>query len=126
MQPPVPAVTANCLLESEYAAGGVDTLADLDLQPPQHTTRFDPPPVKLEIRGVTPHLQSLLWSKHTVHKNTIAAKIRECGASELALSLENCHSTYTIQVCSACNVVMKFPNRCDRLWCPECQPRLQR
>src|SRR6266487_4628033 len=110
----VPTLSTNCLLESQYAAGGVDPHASLSLEPSATVTRFDPPPVKLEIRGVTPQLQSLLWSKHTIHKNTIAAKLRESGACELAQSLEDCHSTYTIQVCSKCNVVMKFPNRCDR------------
>jgi hypothetical protein len=122
----VPEQSHSCLLEAKYAAGGLTPEADINLSPPSDLQRFDPPAVKLEIRGVTPHLQSLLWSKHTIHKNTIAAKLRASGASELALSLENCHSTYTIQVCGRCNTVMKFPNRCDRLWCPECQPRLQR
>lgn len=82
-------------------------------------------PVKLERRGVTRQLhQQLLWSKQTIHKNSIAAKLRQVGRDEEASTLENCHTHYTIAVCTACGQVNKFPNRCDNFFCPECQPRL--
>jgi hypothetical protein len=87
--------------------------------------RFDSPAVQLEKRGTTQQIhQHLLWAKCTIHKNTVAAKLREAGRNEDALKLENCHTRYTIAVCSGCNRVNKFPNRCDLFFCPECQPRL--
>ena len=91
---------------------------------PEHPPRFDAP-VKLEKRGTTSQLhQSLLWSKCTIHKNTIAAKLRSIARISDALTLEDCHTQYTFAVCNGCNHVQKFPNRCDNFFCPECQPRL--
>ncbi len=108
--------------------GGVDESAPT---PP----RFDAP-VQLETRGITQHpteadrdqfpewQQALIWSKQTIHKNTIAAKLREAGRPEIATKLEKCHTEYTVAQCSKCHTVKKFPNRCDNFYCPECQPRL--
>lgn len=122
----VPASSPTCSLESPYPVGDAHSVADLDLEPSSAQPRFDPPQVKLEIRGVTSQAQHLLWSKYTVWKNTIAAKLREGGKTELAKTLEDCHTHYTFAVCRDCSTVQKFPNRCDRLICPECAPRLQR
>lgn len=82
--------------------------------------------LKLETRGTTKQIhQGLLWAACTVHKNTVAAKLREAARTSEALTLENCHTRYTVAVCTGCNSVQKFPNRCDLFYCPECQPRLQ-
>lgn len=115
-----------CSLESPYPVGDSHSTIDLDPACPANSTRFDPPQVKLENRGITPHLQTLLWSRYTVWKNSIAVKLREAGNIERASKLESCHTQYTFAICRACNLVQKFPNRCDQLFCPECQPRLQR
>lgn len=97
---------------------------ELDESPPQ-IPRLDALPVKLESRGTTQQLhQSLLWSKCTIHKNTIAAKLRQFGRLEEAGNLEKCHTIYTVAQCTGCGHVQKFPNRCDLFYCPECQPRL--
>jgi hypothetical protein len=81
--------------------------------------------VKLEIRGVTSQpSQFVLWSKQTIYKNSVAAKLRSIGLKDEAHKLENCHTQYTFAVCNGCNHVSKFPNRCDLFYCPECQPRL--
>lgn len=91
---------------------------------PEQPPRFDDS-LKLEKRGTTSQLhQSLLWAKCTIHKNTVAAKLRESARISDALTLEKCHTVYTIAVCNGCNKVQKFPNRCDNFFCPECQPRL--
>jgi hypothetical protein len=94
--------------------------------------------IKLETRGITqgtsepPPKQHLtpksaeFWKSQTVHKNSIAAKLREIGQTQLADALEECHSFYTVAQCTSCGSVQKFPNRCDRLYCPECQPHLSR
>lgn len=86
--------------------------------------RFDAVPVKLENRGTTQQLQQhLLWSKATIHKNSTAAKLRAWGRTLEASNLERCHTIFTVAVCSGCNKVSKFPNRCDLFYCAECQPR---
>jgi len=86
--------------------------------------RFDLP-VQLENRGTTEQFhQGLLWAKATIHKNTTAAKLRSVARISDALTLENCHTHYTIAVCNGCQNVQKFPNRCDNFFCAECQPRL--
>lgn len=91
---------------------------------PEKPSRFDES-VKLEKRGTTSQIhQGLLWAKCTIHKNTVAAKLRAVARTSDALTLENCHTEYTIAVCNGCNSVQKFPNRCDLFFCPECQPRL--
>lgn len=101
--------------------------------------RFDEPaPVQLETRGATRQTpeppepsnsaarQGEFWHKQTAHKFATAAKLREAGRPDLAAKLEDCHSRFTVSLCSACGRVDKFPNRCDLFYCPECQPRLAR
>lgn len=101
--------------------------------------RFDEPsPLQLEPRGVTPQTedrrkasipegsQPEFWAVQTSHKFSIAAKLREAGRVELAEMLEDCHAHFTFTQCVGCGRVGKFPNRCDHLFCPECQPRLAR
>jgi hypothetical protein len=70
--------------------------------------------------------QEELWRKATVHKNTVAAKLRLESYTEEADCLENCHTYYTVAQCGDCGAVRKFPNRCDRFYCPECAHHLQR
>lgn len=108
--------------------GGVD-------ESPSTPPRFDAP-VQLETRGITQQPtqadrdqfpewhQALIWSKHTIHKNTTAAKLRESGRLEEAAKLEKCHTIYTVAQCGKCGAVQKFPNRCDLFYCAECQPRI--
>ncbi len=97
--------------------------------------RFDPP-LSLEDRGITngqtapadaknlEWYQQLIWSKATMHKNSVAAKLRSIGRDEMAQTLEECHTRYTVAKCKGCGKVEKFPNRCELKFCPECQPRL--
>lgn len=101
------------------------------------TPRFDDAaPIQLETRGTTAYRsqtptaaqqtskQAEFWAAHTAHKNSVAAKLRLAGRSDLAADLEECHSRYTIALCNDCGRTGRFPNRCDRFYCPECQPRL--
>ena len=101
--------------------------------------RFDQPgPLQLESGGVTSHAstglrttippesQGEIWAGQTIHKNSIAAKLRTAGRTDLAEKLEHCHSQYTFTVCGDCGRTGRFPNRCDCGYCPECQPRLAR
>ena len=87
-------------------------------------TPFPDQPLKLETRGISPQIsQAEFWTSGTVYKHAIAAKLREIGMDTHANTLENCHTHFTISVCTSCNKVQKFPNRCDNFFCPECQPR---
>jgi hypothetical protein len=91
----------------------------------------------LEQRGLTSHLprlsnngtvklsQAEFWKLQSCHKFTVASKLRMAGLEEDALCLENCHSYYTVATCGDCGKVRKFPNRCDRFYCPECANHLQ-
>lgn len=102
---------------------------------PETPPRFDLP-VSLEDRGITSQptdspseanrqwYQQLIWSKATMAKNSIAAKLRSILRLTEAETLENCHTVYTMAQCRGCAKVNKFPNRCDNKHCPECQPRL--
>jgi len=111
--------------EQEYDFLSCTPLVPLPLQP-----------IQLETRGVTSHVsapakppvrfdsQSEFWARQTVYKQTIAAKLREGGRPDLASTLEQCHTIYTIAECTQCRSIKKFPNRCDQFFCPECTPRL--
>jgi hypothetical protein len=87
-------------------------------------------PVQLETRGVTPQktktFQRELWARQTMHKNTVAAKLREAGREQLAWDLESCHSETTWCICKNCSTAKPFLNRCERFYCPECQPTLSK
>jgi hypothetical protein len=92
--------------------------------------------IQLDIRGLTSHpdrghaqptsrqQQTEFWKSQTAQKNSVAAKLRTAGLVEEASRLEHCHSYYTVAQCGDCGAVRKFPNRCDRFYCPECQPAL--
>jgi Replication protein len=83
--------------------------------------------LKLETRGLTEQqAQAQLWPSAIIHANTIAAKLRETGRATEARTLEDCHTQWTISICNSCNLVQKFPNRCENLFCPKCQPYLSR
>jgi hypothetical protein len=119
---------------SEVALTGVEWFPDL-----APTPRLDPVlPLKLDLRGVTPQKWDKIrkgpkpvstkhfWAMSVVHRNTVAAKLREAGLVEEAAVLENCHSHTTVAVCSDCGKTSRFENRCDLFYCPQCQIRLQR
>lgn len=106
-------------------------------EPPGELQRFDvPDSLQLETRGITsqkpdrifkaksPQSQPEFWRSATVFKNSVAAKLRQAGETERADLLERCHTEFTIAECQSCGKAKAFPNRCDRFYCPECQPRL--
>jgi hypothetical protein len=118
----------------EDGHSGVDWFPDLVTAP-----RLDPAPaLKLESRGVTsrkggeirtgdkPAASKSFWAMSVIHRNTVAAKLREGGMDEEAAILENCHTHTTVAVCNDCGKTSRFENRCDLFYCPQCQIRLQR
>lgn len=101
--------------------------AELDARPP--VPRFDAVParenVKLETRGITSQRgQTELWRVQTHFKETIVSKLLSIGRREEAHKLGNCHTQISIASCDNCGLRRKFWNRCENLYCPECQPRL--
>lgn len=86
--------------------------------------------VLLETRGITSQknkeFQRELWCRQTIHKNTVAAKLRSVGRADLSETLESCHSETTWCICKGCKTAKPFLNRCERFYCPECQPTLSR
>jgi len=113
-----------------------DSSEDYDLNSAPGRRFDEATPLQLEHRGLTqqppglrnrqnhPEQQPEFWAKATVWKNTVAAKLRAHGRIALAQDLEFCHSTFTVGHCNDCGQHRMFPNRCDRFYCPECQPRL--
>src|SRR6185436_2951465 len=92
----------------------------------QDPPRFEAVPVQVQNRGITQQKpQLVLWARQTIHKNSVAAKLRSIGWTEQAAKLEHCHTRFTVGICNDCGKQSKFPNRCDQFYCPECQPRLQ-
>ncbi len=66
------------------------------------------------------------WSTHLLWKSTVAAKLREVGQIEPADALDHCRSEASVKRCTNCKKVTIFWNRCDRMYCPACTPRLSR
>ena len=81
-------------------------------------------PLKLESRGATRHAD--LWSAALLHTESVIAKLQEFGRLDLASPLKNCHTEESCRVCTGCRRVSVFYNRCERFYCPTCQPRLAR
>lgn len=121
-------------LIEEYNREAAGRCYEID-EGPEEPPRFDPPAVKLDHRGTTEGKtappaggkaqlhQQLMWSARTIHKNTVAAKLRSIGRITECEKLEKCHTFYTVAVCNSCGTYQKFPNRCDLFYCDECQPR---
>lgn len=118
----------------ESAADGLEWFPDAAA-----TTRIEQhPPLKLEVRGITsqkPEATSPerktnrtpnFWAQSVIHRNCVAAKLREAGADKIASKLEDCHAHTTIAICTNCSKVRTFANRCDLFYCPQCASRLQK
>lgn len=82
-------------------------------------------PLQLEKRGVTPHhRQRELWRPELHHKATVATKLAAAGMVAEAIVIGGCHTRLSIATCLNCSRTKQFLNRCDRFYCPACQPRL--
>jgi hypothetical protein len=80
---------------------------------------------QLESRGTTPHRrQRELWRPELHHKSTVATKLAAAGLYDEASIIGACHTRLSIAECYSCGKTRSFLNRCDRFYCPACQPRL--
>lgn len=123
--------------ETTPPEGSVSAATDIELFPELFPS-LDAAPVSLETTGVTPQMMppegsgkielrdGELWEKATLFKLSIAAKLRTAGLAGYAAILEGCHTEQTFAQCDGCHAVKVFLNRCDRLYCPQCQPKLTR
>lgn len=130
--PPCPGASENTPPEAEP----FDHLYEVE-EPPEVPT-FDREAVQLETTGTTSQSQASagvhtargaqpeFWRKQTAHKESVAAKLREAGLYEEAEKLSDCHTRKTFAECTGCRKVSVFFNRCDRFYCPECQPSLSK
>lgn len=136
LRKPIPAEPPPDNPESRFIEEPPEALAwNPDQAPPGRLA--EPEGITVRRRGVTPqneqnprmspeaYKQSCIWRAATIHKNTVAAKLRVAGKTEEAFKLETCHTEYTIATCGDCGRVTKFPNRCDLFYCPECAAHLQ-
>lgn len=90
------------------------------------TADSEPRSLSVQTRGVTSQKEKQTTFSQSLHRSIVAMKLRTAGLHEDAEKLDNCHSTWTFQVCNGCSTVKKFANRCDNFFCPECQPGLAR
>lgn len=81
-------------------------------------------PARLESRGITS--QAELWNRAVMHTQSVISKLKSISRFDLSSSVENCHSEESVKVCNGCRRVTVFFNRCERFYCPQCQPRLAR
>lgn len=104
---------------------------------PLSKPRLEAVPITLENRGASEQIsgrakkrpeapQLEFWEQMSVFSESIVSKLDSCGRSDLADQIRHCHTEASYRRCSGCASVSKFYNRCDRLWCPFCQPRLAR
>lgn len=83
-----------------------------------------PASIQLEKRGLTPQLSFPGLPAEELWNRSIAAKLWECGRTDLSAPLEQCKTVETFCHCLNCHHVHKFWNRCDRFYCPICAPKL--
>lgn len=79
----------------------------------------------LEERGVTSQrsfeeVERERWQQGV----QLAAHLKSGGLLEESERLGDCHSRETFSICGGCRKVVKFWNRCDIFYCPQCAPRL--
>jgi len=101
---------------------------ELGIPQPNEAQSFDV--VQLETRGVTSQFpkqrQGSLFAKELIHFASVLAKLDESGHNDIADEIRHCHSDVAYRRCKGCHTTSRFYNRCEKFWCPICQPRLAR
>ena len=123
--------TSSCELAGLVPLRGSEAGQSPSFFPELHTSapRTDPEigfgPIKLERRGTTSHAkQARLALDLDALRETVIAKLVQCGHSDLIEPLCECHTKQVIAKCESCATVKKYWNRCEVFYCPSCQPRL--
>lgn len=114
----------------EDAAGGTQNL-EFEIDDPRSAPLGEPetlsPAIKLDKRGVTSHVTPPLGDLEIrTLQVVVSGKLRKAGEIALAEPLELCGTLWSVALCNGCGSTRKFTNRCERFYCPRCQPRLSR
>lgn len=56
----------------------------------------------------------------------MSRKLFSVGCFSVAEKLRDCHSYWSVRQCVGCREALRFWNRCDLFWCPQCSPRLSK
>lgn len=79
----------------------------------------------LDPTGTTSHRSfDLVERERWESGQEMASKLASVGLDEVAGKLRHCHSFWSVRRCCGCNEAVRFWNRCDLFWCPQCSPRL--
>ena len=81
----------------------------------------------LDLTGVTSHrsfdeVEKERWTQGI----EMSAKLAGGETHMASESLAQCHSFVTVAQCQGCQKTVKFWNRCDLFYCPQCSPRLSK
>ena len=121
-RPPRDGIPITCLRET-------DSPTEWDFTPENQRQDIGaaPSPVKLDTRGSTPHVvqKRFEFDRHLV-RHQVIDRLLSAGAKDLAEPLQRCHTDRVIKRCTSCDTISTFWNRCDKSYCPSCQPRLSR
>lgn len=92
-----------------------------------YSERVEAPPTLLDLTGVTSHEKKKDWERDNWNQSQrIASLLSRGGEFDLASELATCHCFQTVRRCHGCSDVQMFWNRCDKMICPQCAPRITR
>lgn len=61
-----------------------------------------------------------------VQRDCIVSKLEQAGLTADAVKLRDCGTRWSVLRCKGCAKERRIWNHCDRLYCPQCQPKLAR
>lgn len=70
--------------------------------------------------------QAHFWELRKIHTASVAAKLRSVQDTVRADALDRCHTEATHAECVDCKTHRVFMNRCDKFYCPFCQPSISK
>jgi hypothetical protein len=109
---------ASAAVPLKLEKGGVTSHFENPTQPGVEVSRLKPAPRPKVLK------QSELWRAQSLWKQTVIDKLHTIQRFDLTEKLVDCHTRTTYAVCNGCGTHRAFQNRCERFYCPECQPRL--
>lgn len=93
----------------------------------EDSERLQAIPSLLDLTGVTSHKSfDEVERQRWLQGQQMAGNLMTMGLFELASKLQTCHSFQTVRKCDGCHKVLRFWNRCDIFYCPQCSPRLSK
>lgn len=94
---------------------------------PAKTLTLPPTRLKLDTMGLTRHARQVKFEfDRNLVKLQIVARLDQAGRPDLADPIRECHEHWMVRQCTGCRKSNRFWNRCDKFYCPNCQPKLAR